>query len=78
MENVQAERSSSIMRKAMKRRGLTQRELADTMGTTQTAVSGNMTRYKIGLDTFSRIMAAMEYDVVVIDRKTGQAEWKVY
>ena len=75
--NMESIDENQVMRTAMKERSMRQSDLAERMGTTQNNVSGNINRRKISLEMFKRIMDAMEYDIVVMDRRDGTAKWKV-
>lgn len=66
-----------ILRRAMKAREITQTELAEKLRTIQSAVCANINREKIGLETFRRMLDVMEYDVVIVDRRTGEEKWKL-
>ena len=67
----------SILKAAMKERGMMQVDLADRLGVLQSAVSGNVNRRRMSLEVFSTMLNAMEYDVAVVDRNTGEVVWKV-
>ena len=66
-----------ILKAAMKTRGMVQVVLAERLGVTQTALSGNMNRNRMSLDVFMDILNELDYDVVVVDRKTGESVWTV-
>ena len=72
-----AEDEGFIMRSAMKKRSITQVDLADKLGVLQSSLSGSINRKRLSLEVFCRILNAMEYDVVVVDRKTEEPVWKV-
>lgn len=67
----------SILKSAMKERGMMQVDLADKLGVLQSSISGNINRKRMGLEVFSTMLNAMEYDVAVVDRATGEVMWKV-
>ena len=69
--------SGKVLRMAMQERGLTQVDLADKMGMKQPSISGNINRKRMGLDVFMSILDCMEYDVMIVDRQTGELMWKV-
>lgn len=64
-----------ILRAALRRRHMTQTDISDKLGIVRSAVSMNMTRDRMGLDNFVKMLDVMEYDVYIVDRKTGEAEW---
>lgn len=66
-----------VLRAAMLRRGTNQTKLADKMGMLRNGLSQNMSRKRISLEMFRRILDAMDYDVYVVDRKTNEVAWKV-
>ena len=66
-----------FLRKAQRSRNVTQAELADTLGVKQNTLSGNMNRSRMSLGMFGRILTVLDYDVVIVDRETGEAMWKL-
>ena len=66
-----------ILRMALKRRGMTQANVASKLGIVPHAVSANMTRDHMGLDNFVKMLDAMDYDVYVVDRRTKEGVWCV-
>lgn len=66
-----------ILREAMKERLMTQVDLADKLGILQSSLSGSLNRKRASVEVFCRILDAMDYDVAVIDRETGEVMWKV-
>lgn len=71
-KNVDRYTSNEIIRNAMKVRGVLQTELADRLGMKQSSVSGNINRPRMGLDVFIEMMNAMDYDVAIVDRESGE------
>ena len=69
--------NGEILRSAMKKREMMQVDLADKLGVFQSSISGNVNRKRMGLDVFSTMLNAMDYDVAVVDRNTGEVMWKV-
>lgn len=67
-----------IMKLAQKTRCVTQAELANKIGIRQSSMSGNLNRSRMSLDTFEKVLDALEYDIVVVDRNTGEPMWKLY
>lgn len=76
-KEIQAIEERQILKNALKERGMMQVDLADKLGILQSAVSGNINRRRMGLDVFSTMLNAMDYDVAVVDRETGEIMWKV-
>ena len=76
-ESVPVMEEGSILKNAMKDRHMMQVDLADKLGVLQSSVSGNINRRRMSLEVFSTMLNAMEYDVAVVDRKTGEVKWKV-
>lgn len=66
-----------ILKTALAERGLTQGQLGERIGMIQTAVSGNMNRGRMSLGMFRKLLEAMDYDVCVVDRETGEIKWTV-
>ena len=66
-----------ILMEAMHRRGLTQTRLGERIGMKQNALSANMTRDRMGLDNFRKILNGMGYDVAVVDQRTKEVLWIV-
>lgn len=66
-----------ILKEARSLRGLTQTVLADQLGMKQNALSAYLLRSRMSVDGFTKILDALEYDVVVIDRRSGETMWKV-
>lgn len=67
----------TILRKAQRNRNVTQAVIADRIGMKLSALSGNMNRNRMSLVMFSRILAALDYDVVIQDRETGEVVYKL-
>lgn len=76
-QEIPEKEAGDIIREALKERYMLQVDLADKMGIRQASLSGNINRKRISLDVFWTVMNAMEYDVAVIDRTTGEVMWKV-
>ena len=66
-----------ILQLARQRRKLTQVVLAGRLGVKQNALAQSLSRPRISLDMFTRILNAMDYDVVVVDKTTGEPVWKL-
>ena len=66
-----------VLKEALKSRGMTQTALAKELGMLVSGLSMNMSRDNMGLDNFRKILNALDYDVVVVDRRTGEEVWTV-
>ncbi len=67
----------AILKASIKERGITQIELADRIGIRQSTLSDNINRRRMSLKVFGEVLNAMEYDIAVVDRNTGEIMWKV-
>ena len=76
-DSVPAEDSSAVLRLAIKERGTTQQDVADKLGMYQSGISGLINRPKMTMYGFGTVLDAMDYDVAVVDRTTGEIMWKV-
>ena len=70
-------RENDILSAARSCKGMTQAAIGKKLNMLQNAVSMNMSRKRISLEMFARLLDAMGYDVVVVDRDDGSAKWKV-
>jgi len=70
-------RDRDILRAAMMKRHTTQAAVAKKMGVLANSLSQNMTRSRISMDNFKKILDAMDYDIYIVDRNTREAEWCV-
>lgn len=77
VEAIQPEESRAILKLAIKDRGTTQVDLADKLGMYQSGLSGLINRPKMTLYGFGTILNAMDYDIAVVDRATGEVKWIV-
>ena len=68
-------REQDVLRAAIRTRGTTQVEVAKKLGMLQGALSDSMSRNRVAVDKFKTILDAMDYDVYIVDRKTGEAVW---
>lgn len=66
-----------ILKKAQRKRAVTQETLAQRIGVKRNALNQNMNRSRMSLNTFIDVLNAMDYDIVIVDRETGEAEWKI-
>ena len=68
---------NAVLRSAMKERGLTQTVLAGQLGTSQNGLSNNINRMRMSVQVLKELLDAMEYDLVVVDRRTGEQKWRI-
>ena len=68
---------NEVLRAAMKERGLTQTVLAGRIGTAQNSLSNSINRSRMSVMVLKELLDAMEYDLVVVDRTTGEEKWKI-
>ena len=74
---IEAMGCSDILKTAIQERETTQLAVADKLGMYQSGLSGLIHRPKMTMYGFGTILNAMDYDVAVVDRKTGEVMWKV-
>ena len=67
-----------ILKLAQKNRQVTQEMIAARLNVKRNALNQNMNRTRMSLDTFSKVLNALDYDIVITDRETGEAMWKMY
>lgn len=67
-----------IMKRAQKKRGVTQDVVAERLGIKRNSLCQNMNRSRMSLNVFTGVLDALDYDIVIVDRNTGEAEWKLY
>lgn len=67
-----------IMKVAQKSRKVTQDVVAEKLGIKRNALSQGINRSRMSLSMFSRVLNALDYDVVVVDRDTGEPMWQLY
>lgn len=77
VDMVKAKEDSVILKEAFKERGALQIDVADKLGIRSATLSGNINRRRMGLDVFRDILNALDYDVCVVDRNSGEIMWKV-
>lgn len=74
---MEAKIENDVIRAAMKERGLTQRVLSGRMGTAQNSLSNSINRTRMSVQVLKELLDAMEYDLVVVDRRNGMEKWKI-
>lgn len=77
MKDVNAMTQRGILQSARSERKLTQEVIANKTGMKRNAVSQSLNRPRISLEMFSRLLNAMDYDIVIVDRADGEAKWKL-
>lgn len=60
------------IRRAMKERSVVQVELADRMGMLQSSLSGSLNRKRMSVDFIRSVMDALDYDIAIVDRTSGE------
>ena len=75
---IQVRLDKDILRSARKKRGITQVELAEKIGIKQNSLSQSMSRPRMSLGMFAKILDVLGYDVIVVDRESGEASWQLY
>jgi len=68
---------NELVRAAMRERGMTQKVLADRMGTSQNNLSANLNRKRMSVEVFKGVLDALGYDVIVVDCEDGREMWKL-
>ena len=68
---------NDVVRAAMKERGMTQTVLAKEVGTSQNSLSNSINRVRMSVQVLKDLLDTMEYDLVVVDRRTGEEKWKI-
>ena len=66
-----------ILKLAIIDRRATQVKVAEKLGIAQHTLSANINRERISVDKFKTILDALDYDVCVVDRKTGETAYVV-
>ena len=77
MNGVRIMEDKAILKEAMRERNERQTALAGKIGIKQSSLSTALRRDRMSMDVFAEILDAMEYDVVVVDRRTGEPMWQV-
>lgn len=68
---------NAILKEAMAERGATQTALAKKLGMSQNNLSGIVNRVRPSVSAFKDVLDKLEYDVVIVDRRTGELVWKI-
>lgn len=70
-------KATDLLKAAIKDRKTNQVKLAEKLGVGQPAISGYLNSPRMGVDVFRKILNALNYDLVVVDRETGEIKWTV-
>lgn len=73
---VRADRE--ILKLAQKKRNMTQEMIANSLNMKRNSLCQNMSRQRMSLGMFAKILDAMDYDVMIVNRETGVADWQLY
>lgn len=76
-EEVSIMTDNLILHTAQKSRRCTQKQIADMLGVHISSINRSMNRPRMSLEMFSKILDALDYDVVIADRETGNVMWKL-
>ena len=76
-QDIEKATEKKILSMAMTERGMKQYEVAEVLGIKPPSLSGSMNRTNIGLNVFAKILDVLDYDIAIIDRRTGEAVWQV-
>lgn len=77
LEELFDDSDTMILKRALRSRDMMQSELAERMGIKQSTMSTNMRRDRMSMDVFRDILDALDYEIVIVDRKTGEPKWRV-
>ena len=67
-----------ILKLAQKSRHVTQDTIANALKMKRNSLCQNMSRPRMSLGMFAKILDALDYDVTIVNRETGEAEWQLY
>ena len=67
-----------ILKLAQKSRHVTQDVIAEQLNVKRNALCQSMNRSRMSLGMFAKILDALDYDVVITNRETGEVEWQLY
>ena len=74
-KKAEVQSENNILKEAIKNRGTTQLALAEQMGCLPSAMSQIINRRRMTMDKFKEVLDALDYDIYIVDRKTGEAVW---
>ena len=67
-----------ILKLAQRSRRVTQDVIAEQMNVKRNALCQSMNRSRMSLGMFAKILDVLDYDVVIVNRETGEADWQLY
>ena len=67
-----------ILKSAQKSRHVTQDMIAEKLNVKRNALCQSMNRPRMSLGMFAKILDALDYDVVIVNRETDEPEWQLY
>lgn len=67
-----------ILKLAQKSRHVTQDVIGERLGVKRNALCQSMNRARMSLGMFSKILDSLDYDVVIMNRETGEPMWTLY
>lgn len=77
LKSMDSMAENRIMKEAIKERGKTQAVLAGALGLSQNALSNNLNRVRTSVQVFKEVLDALDYDVVIVDRHSGEQKWRL-
>ncbi len=70
--------NKDILKLAQKSRHVTQDVIAEKLNVKRNALNQCMNRSRMSLDVFAKVLDALDYDVVIVNRETGEEKWQLY
>ena len=67
-----------ILKLAQRSRKVTQEVIANALDMKRNSLCQNMSRPRMSLGMFAKILDVLDYDVVIVNRETEEPEWKLY
>lgn len=77
-KRIPIRKDKDILKLAQKSRHVTQDVIASSLKMKRNSLSQNMSRPRMSLGMFAKILDALDYDVMIVNRETGEAEWQLY
>ena len=77
-KRIPTREDKDILKKAQRSRQVTQEVIANALNMKRNSLCQNMSRPRMSLGMFAKILDVLDYDVVIVDRETGEAEWQLY
>lgn len=80
MEDMQVQVLSeqAIMKRAQKKREVTQDVIARRLGIKRNSLCQNINRKRMSLNVFASYLKALDYNIVIVDNETGEPMWKLF